>query len=347
MTGPVPARQLGITLIHEHILFAGNEGNWRKLPPPEPWRRPIAEGPLRMETIGWARKYGYEHRDNANRLDPTEACAELNWFKWAGGRTVVDQTPVSLGRDPVALRTIARQTGLNIVMGCGYYVDASHPPELRARSVEAIAQELVTELTEGVGSTGVRAGIIGEIGTGDEVTPNEEKVLRAAARAQAATGAPLSIHHSIWARTAPRLLEIARSEGANLCRTIVSHCDLDARAELEYFQAIASTGAYLGLDTFGHYDFYAYTARLGPFRYRATDWDRAELIARLIAAGLGDRIVVAQDVCFKVQLKRYGGWGFDHILESCVPQWRALGVTEEQVRQILVDNPARVLGGAP
>jgi phosphotriesterase-related protein len=345
VTGPVRGSALGPTLIHEHILFAGNDGNWRKLPIPPPSRRVIAESPLRMETVGWARKYGYEHRDNSDRLDPEEAMRELDHFKWAGGQSVVDQTPIGLGRDPWALRAIARQTGLNIVMGCGYYVDACHPPELAERSVEEICDELVRDLTVGVGTTGIRAGIIGEIGTGNPVTNGEEKVLRAAARAQAVTGAPLSIHADLWGRHAPRLLEIARAEGADLGRVIICHLDQDARCELDYYEAIAATGAYLGFDTFGHYDFYTYGPRAGPNRVYSTDWDRAEKIAALDQAGYLDRVVVAQDVCFKIQLKRYGGFGFDHVLVSMPPMLRSLGLSESQIRQILVDNPARVLAG--
>ncbi|HEY3109618.1 MAG TPA: phosphotriesterase-related protein, partial [Chloroflexota bacterium] len=163
VTGPVPAGDLGITLIHEHILF---NGDWHHQPIVEELsRRAIGESPLRVETLGWARKFGYEHLDNSHRIDPEEAMRELWFFKWAGGQTVVDQTPIGLGRDPVALRAIARGTGLNVVMGCGYYVHERHPANLPQRTVEDIADELIREVTVGVGTTGVRAGIIGEIGT--------------------------------------------------------------------------------------------------------------------------------------------------------------------------------------
>jgi phosphotriesterase-related protein len=343
VTGPVRACDLGITLIHEHILF---NGDWHHKPIEEELsRRAIGESRLRMETLGWARKFGYEHLDNSHRIDPEEAMRELGFFKWAGGQTVIDQTPIGLGRDPAALRAIARGTGLNVVMGCGYYVDERHPPELKERSVEDIAAELVRDVTVGVGASGVRAGIIGEIGTGDPVTPTEEKVVRAAARAQASTGVALSIHHVMWGRTAPRLIEICKEEGADPRRIIICHVDLDARCPLDYHREIAATGAYLSFDTFGHYDFYTYGKRAGPNRVYSTDWDRAEKIAALVEDGHLDHIVVAQDVCFKIQLKRYGGFGFDHILESALPHFRSLGMTEQQIQTILVDNPRRVMAG--
>ncbi|HEV8636071.1 MAG TPA: phosphotriesterase-related protein [Chloroflexota bacterium] len=343
VTGPVRARDLGITLIHEHILF---NGDWHHKPIQEDLsRRAIGESQLRMETLGWARKFGYEHLDNSHRIDPEEAMRELSFFKGAGGQTVIDQTPIGLGRDPAALRAIARGTGLNVVMGCGYYVDERHPPELKERSVEDIADELVRDVTVGVGTTGVRAGIIGEIGTGDPVTPTEEKVLRAAARAQATTGVALSIHHVMWGRTAPRLIEICQEEGADPRRIIICHLDLDARCPLGYHREIADMGAYLAFDTFGHYDFYTYGKRAGPNRVYSTDWDRAEKIAALVGDGYLAHVVVAQDVCFKTQLKKYGGFGFDHILESALPHFRSLGMNEEQIQAILVDNPRRVIAG--
>ena len=346
VTGPIAAEDLGVTLIHEHLLF---DGAWHHKPLADPARHAIGEAPLSLATIGWARKYGYDHLDNSHRLDVQEAAEEVRHFASAGGRTVVDVTPIGLGRDPSGLAEIARQTDLNVVMGCGWYVQERHPAEIADRTVEDLFAELVRDITEGVGPDRVRAGIIGEIGTSARVTPDEEKVLRASARAQAATGVPLSIHHDIWGRTGPRVLEIAREEGADLRRTILCHLDLDARCEFDYFQEIAATGAYMGLDTFGHYDFYTYSRfdnwATNPRRVYATDWDRAERIAALAEAGHIDQVVVAQDVCLKVQLKRYGGFGFDHVLESAVPMWRTLGIDDDAVRKILVENPARVLAG--
>jgi phosphotriesterase-related protein len=341
VTGPVPADQLGITLIHEHLLF---DGDWHYRPVEEAGRRAIAKSPLRIDTLGFARKYCYEHLDNSHRLDVDEAIREITFFKRAGGQTVVDQTPIGLGRDPRSLRAIARASGLNVVMGCGYYVHVRHPESLNERSIEDITDELVREVTVGMGTTGIRAGIIGEIGTSDLVTEREEKVLRAAARAQAITKVPLSIHHVVWGRHAPRILRFCAEEGADLRRVLICHVDLDARCPLEYFLQIAETGAYLSFDTFSHYDFYVYRNPQKGRTY-ATDWDRAEQIARVAEAGYLDRVVVAQDICLKIQLRSWGGFGFDHILDSVLPMFRAQGLSERQIEMLLVDNPRRVLSG--
>src|SRR5205814_8149078 len=136
---------------------------------------------------------------NANldtlRLPAEQVAAdEILLFKHAGGRTVVDPTPKTLARDPLALARIARATGLNVVMGAGYYVHASHPPDMERRTVDDLAREMIADVTIGVGETGVHAGLLGEIGTTSPWTENEKKVLRAAIVAQRATGAPPMIH---------------------------------------------------------------------------------------------------------------------------------------------------------
>jgi len=338
--GPMSAKELGVTTIHEHIYF---DGSWHYKPSDDPDIRQMAESPLRMDTIGWARKVGYGHLDNSHRLDLKEALDEIKRFKLSGGDTVVDQTPPGLGRDPKALREIAAATGLNIIMGGGYYVQERHPEYLKERTIDDIADRLIKEITVGVDDSGIRMGIIGEIGTGDPFTLGEEKVLRGSARAQASTGIPLSIHHSIWGRHGPRVLDIAREEGADLKHTVLCHVDLDARCDLSYFEEVASTGAYLGFDTFGQTDIYQYSDRQRPGRVYPTDYERAENLAKVVEAGYLDQVVLAMDLCTKNQLRRYGGFGYDHLLDSVVPIFKAVGLNEEQIKVMLVDNPANFL----
>ena len=338
--GPVEVETLGVTTIHEHLLF---DGSWNYTPSADPVIREMAESPLRMDTIGYALKFGYAHLDNSHRLDIDEAIEEVTYFKLAGGRTVVDQSPPGLGRDPKALRKIAQTTGLNIIMGGGYYEEKRHPDSLKERSVQDIAQELIREITVGVDDTGVRMGIIGEIGTGDPVTAGEEKVLRASAIAQASTGIPLSIHHNIWGLHGPGVLAIAKEEGADLRHTLLSHVDLDARCDLSYYEEVASTGAYLGFDTFGQTDAYQYKNIQRPGQVYPTDYQRAENVARVVEAGYLDQVVLAMDLCTKTQVKRYGGFGYDHLLDCVVPMLNTVGLNNQQIKVILVDNPARLL----
>ena len=343
VTGPVEAKTLGVTTIHEHLIF---DGSWNYEPSDDPEIRKMAESPLRMDTVGWARKFGYRHLDNCKRLDVDESIQEITYFKSAGGRTVVDQTPAATCRDPKALRKIADATGLNIIMGGGYYVQSAHPESLKERNVKDIADELIREITVGVDDTGIRMGIIGEIGTDDPFSSAEEKVLRASAIAQASTGTPLSVHHNIWGRHGPRILDIAKEEGADLKHTLIAHVDLDARCDLSYYEEIASRGAYLGFDTFGQTDAYQYKNIQRPGRVYATDYEKAENVAKVVEAGYLERIVLAMDLAVKTQVKRYGGFGYDHLLDCVVPMFNAVGLTDEQIKVMLVDNPARFLDNA-
>lgn len=127
-------------------------------------------------------------------LDEGTAIEEANLYVRVGGKTIVDATSMGIGRDPLGLARIARATGLNIIMGSSYYVAKVHPSGMDEKSVEELAEEIIRDVTEGVGDTGIKAGIIGEVGCTWPWTDNERKVVHASALAQQHTGAPLLIH---------------------------------------------------------------------------------------------------------------------------------------------------------
>ena len=159
--GPMPVSELGITLTHEHILcdFGCNGPE-----PAEATRKALFHRPLTMEILGEARLLPMCNRDNQRLTDLELAVAEVQKFGWWGGRTILEMTLDGAGRDPLGLQMVSRRTGVAIVMGTGFYIEAAHPERVRRMSADAIAEEIVRDLTVGVGDTGVRAGIIGEIG---------------------------------------------------------------------------------------------------------------------------------------------------------------------------------------
>jgi phosphotriesterase-related protein len=245
--GAISAEDMGITLPHEHVLidFAVmfNE------PESEP-ERALAHQPVRLDNLSWVRRNFSSNLDNLRLLDEQVARDELLLYRAAGGRTVVDPTNRGLARDPGALARVACASGLNIIMGSGYYVAASHPPDMDGRTVDALAREIVDEVTRGVGETGIRAGFIGEIGTTWPWTANERKVVRAAVQAQRETGAPLMIHPGRHERLPLEIVDFIRREGADLERTIMCHIErtiVDPAVLLE----LAATGVYLEYDLFG------------------------------------------------------------------------------------------------
>ena len=220
--GPIPADRLGVTSTHEHLLV---DLSGLQPPPVEASRRATFYAPVTMELLGSINFGGHRSLDNSRLLDVETAIAETLLYKRAGGDTIVEATSIGIGRDPEGLRQIARATGLNVIMGASHYVGAAHPPDMDARSEDAIADAIVRDILEGVGHTGVRAGVIGEVGCSWPLTPNERKVLRASGRAQRRTGAPLLIHPGRNEGAPAEIVGVLRDVDADLSRTIIGHIE--------------------------------------------------------------------------------------------------------------------------
>ena len=336
--GPVSPDALGPTTTHEHLLI---DFTVMFHPPAEASERSKAFQPVTLENLGWVRYDLFRNKDNLELLDEETAIAEALLYKRAGGGTIVDATTIGIGRDPLALARIARATGLNIVMGAGYYVDAAHPAGMNEKTEADIADEMVTDLTSGVGDTGVKAGIIGELGCTWPLTANERKVLRAAAGAQRKTGAPMLIHPGRNQGAPFEILETLEEAGADLGRVIMGHIDRTIADDSKLLD-LAGVGCYLEFDLFGwETSYYALSDMDMP-----SDAQRLGMVKRLIEEGHASRVVIAHDVCSKHRLVRYGGHGFSHILVNIVPGMREKGMSEADINAILVENPARVLAFA-
>jgi phosphotriesterase-related protein len=335
--GPIEPEALGITLTHEH-LFIDLTGVLPNKPTGAGFHE-IYGQPLSADNVGLVRHHFVPNRDTALLGDLDVAITEAKYFKWRGGGTLVDVTNPDIGRDPVNLAAVSHETGLNIVMGAGHYVDVAHPGDMDARSEGDIVQEIVSDLTNGVDGTGIKTGIIGEIGCSWPLTPNERKVLRAAGRAQAMTGAPLLIHPG-RGETAPlEITEVLDSVGADLTHTIIAHIDrtIFQRSTLK---ELAETGVYLEWDLFGREQHYYWANEEIDMPH---DGQRIADIAWTIEQGFGDRIVVAHDICTKDRLLKYGGHGYFYLLARIIPRMRYRGYTEEQIDALFVGNPAAVL----
>lgn len=349
--GPVAASELGVVLPHEHLLIDTTVCYWQE--PAETSEQPLEDGPVEITKLGLLRRNLFALRDNLVLSDVDLAVAELAEFRKLGGGTIVDVTLADIGRDPVALQTIARASGVHVVMGCGHYIHLAHPESLDEEPLEAIAERLTRELTEGVGDTGVRPGIIGEIGTWHPLQPREEKVLRAAGRAQKATGVALTIHLHVAARKGHDVLTILEDEGVDLARVVLGHVDIafghldaDLAEVLEYHRSLAVRGAFIEYDTCGAEVFAPGGGDVPPF-WTALDLTRARAIAQLFDEGLGDHILVSHDVFTKTQLLRFGGFGYGHVLRDFQHRLREVGLGDAEVTRLLQDNPQRMLTPAP
>jgi phosphotriesterase-related protein len=332
--GPIAGEAMGITLPHEHLLidFAVM---FRE--PASAAERGLSRQPVSLANLGWVRQHFSSNLDNLQLLDETVARDEALLFKHAGGRTFVDPTNRGLARDPLALARLARASGLNIIMGSGYYVDAAHPPGMDGRTVDDIAGELLADLTVGVDGTGVRAGFIGEIGTTWPWTDNEKKVVRAAVAAQRETGAALMIHPGRHERLPLAIVDFIRKEGADLGRTIMCHIERTI-ADRAVLLELAATGVRLEYDLFGlETSYYPYN----PAFDMPNDGERMRQILFLIERGHLPQILMSHDIAYKHCLTKWGGFGYHHLLVNVIPRLRDRGADDRTIQTLLVDNPRR------
>lgn len=336
--GPVPADQLGITLVHEH-LFLDLRNQFTVFTDPE--KRRLSQEKIALSNVGTLRRNPYAIIDNLVLDDHELAVKESMRFAQLGGRTIVDCTSVGIHRSPACLQLVAQKTGLNIIAGCGYYTYDTHPRELEQWTAHEIAQQMIADLTTGIDGTSIRAGIIGEIGTSDPIHPNERKCLLAAAIAHQATGAALFVHTYPWGQAG---LEAARrliSEGVEPQKIVI--CHVDVQFDLNYLRALLDLGVMLGFDNFGK-EFYIDPDDRGfAGGIFARDIERVQVIRQLLGWGHETQILIANDICLKSMLHAYGGWSYDHILRHIVPMMRHEGIPQSAIDTFLIHNPRRLL----
>lgn len=340
--GPIESNQIGITLPHEHLLI---DLSVRFQPPSTITERARAAEPVSLANLGWIRFHPMHNIDNLQLTDESLAKQELALFRDSGGNSLVEMSNIGLGRDPLALARISRATGVNIIMGSGYYTEATWPAGTNP-SEDEMVERIVQDFTVGVDGTGIKPGIIGEIGTEWPIGEGEARSLRAAARAQKLTGAAINIHTGNSPDNPFRVLEILMSSGADPSRVAMSHCETRI-FDYEILKRLAQMGCYVEYDTFGIEGWYARRMVLSeenPVKCdMPNDASRINVLMKLIDDGFLNQILVSHDICMKFQQRSYGGGGYSHILDDVVPLMRLKGMKEEHIWAILVDNPTRLL----
>jgi phosphotriesterase-related protein len=333
VAGPVASADLGVTLMHEHLQ---NDCSCWWNPPTDPARQSLADTPVRMEILSELRQDPFVNRHNIALDDLPLAIEELRDFTGQGGRTVVDPTCRGIGRDPVKLRAISAATGLNIVMGAGYYLHTSMPADFHSLSIDDIADQIVTEALTGTDGTDARIGLIGEIGVSSAFTEAEERSLRGAVRAQVRTGLPLMVHLPGWFRLGTRVLDIVEEEGGDVSHTVLCHMN-PSHDDFAYQAGLAARGAFVEFDMIGMDYFYADQQVQCP-----SDDEVARAILRLAHAGHLGRILLSQDVFLKMMLTRYGGNGYGFVTRHFLPRLKRHGMDEASLDTLMTANPRRV-----
>lgn len=335
VSGELGARQLGVTLMHEHLLcdltgFASHGG-----------KALSSVVDLPQDEVDALRGDPHSNPDNLRLDDMQSAVEELAAARSAGCRTLVELTTPDMGRNPERLAEIANRADVNVVMGAGMYVSRVHTPDVPQLTEAQIATWIVGDFTDGGSGSTVRPGVIGEIGISHPAGRDEMKVLRAAARVQAELAVGLFIHLPAWQRAGGVVLDTIEHAGGDLTRTVLCHMN-PSWDDVDYQRGLLDRGATLSYDMFG----------MEGVRYPAfsgacpTDADSARALSALIHAGYGDRLVVSQDVFTKMQYGRFGGAGYGYLLADDCALLRRHGIDSKGLHQLLIANPARILTGA-
>lgn len=259
--------------------------------------------------------------------DEDVVAKELEEFTSRGGRTICDTTTDEIGRDPVALAKLSKRAGINVLMGGGFYREFGYPDVVEKLTSREMSELFVEEIEVGVRGTGIRAGFIGEIGTGrHHVKPAEERVFRAAALAQQKTGVAITTHTTRWGTLAMEQIAMLFEFGVPADRIIIGH--LGDRVGVKHLLPIAEKGVYVEVDNIGYLDY-------------QPEWVRADNVAELVKAGYVNQILLSEDICSLRHLKYEGGKGYGYLLETFLPLLHARGVSDNDIHKMLVTNPAR------
>ncbi len=328
--GRVPEDKLGITLCHEHIF-----DDLRSYFDPSHQKEDFSKvnganaEKIRLDPIS--------SKDNLLLSDLDLAIDELSFFTKLGGRTIVECSPIGVGRNLDQLRMVSKALNLNIIAGTGFYIDSFHPPYVATKTETELAEIFTSEIRDGIGEQRSKCGMIGEIGTGSPVTENEKKVLRAAVESQRRTGAPITIHTWSFSKQVQNTVKLLQDEGATLEKVVLGHIDYSGQ-DPEYHSLLAKSGCFLGFDNFGS------GTQNGEWAAgRPTDDKRVTSVIELVKRGFISQILISQDISFKTSLRRFGGQGYDHILRAVVPRLKRGGLNDEQLFTILEENPKRLL----
>ena len=346
--GLIPASEMGKTLTHEHLRYTVQF--WG----PEGGRTPEEEAffneKVSIENLHRCRWNQLDNLDNCELYDSDVVVEELKYFTDAGGRTICDVSPEGLCKYDYArsLVDISKKTGVNIVGTVGYHIQSLHPERVKSMTADEIAEEFLDVIRNGYRDyREAKPGIIGEMGTSEVIKEEEIKALRGAARASVESGLALSIHTSLSERTGHQILDILEDEGIDFSQVILDHVDAAISQQdttfdkgVDYIKSLADRGCYVEFTCTGNSFRFVNT---GGFWWLPTDLDRARAIKELCERGHARRILISHDGGHKSFLKKWGGWGYAHVLSGFKDTLLRVGLDERIIDSFSVDNPRRVL----
>ncbi|PMJ98154.1 phosphotriesterase-related protein [Vibrio sp. 10N.261.55.A7] len=264
------------------------------------------------------------------RLDQYQfLCDEMKALQQRGVRNIVEVTNSFMGRNPHFIENLIDDTGINVLLSTGYYIEGFFPDSLYTMSVEDIAHGMIKEIVDGIDGSRLKASVIGEIGSSENgFTDTEQKVFKAASIAHLETGRPISTHQSM-STMGKAQIELLKSCGVSMQNVTIGHCDL--RDNLDDIIWMLDQGCYVQFDTIGKNSYYP-------------DTRRAESLRILCERGYAEQIMLSMDITRRSHLKANGGLGFSYLIDEFIPLLKQHGITDHQISTMLQANPTRFFG---
>jgi phosphotriesterase-related protein len=352
--GPIAPEELGFTSMHEHVLYDGHCFRRRfghLIPPDAPVK---VDEPVTLDNLGKL-KHGFIMSDDAIVMKDVELLsAELADFKAEGGSAVVDMSTPGMRVDPLGTRKVSQQSGVHIVITTGFYSRDSWPESFLAMGQKEMEAHMMEEIEKGLDGTDVRPGHV-KVAIEEDFSEPEVNALRAGARVARRTGFSMTVHQGMLLppEAGLRIVDILAEEKIEPDRVVIAHNDGNFvehelrklilepeswKLKLDVARSLLERGLNLSIDCFGHY-WDAEVLGVAP----TPDWQRMAGLVKLIQEGHARQLVLGTDTFVKILLRRFGGDGYCRLTSFVAPSLASVGVSEQEIRQITVDNPARIL----
>ncbi|ESP05143.1 hypothetical protein LOTGIDRAFT_103064, partial [Lottia gigantea] len=338
VTGLINPKELGRTLTHEHLSINSSAFF---IEPSDSEFKPNAHKPIALDNFGWIQRHPYSHLSNLqiDSSDEETIIEELKYLKAHGGSGIVENSTVGLHPDINFIKRASVESGVKIVAATGFYVDGFQDETTRALSVEKLCERIRHDIIEGVRETGIKCGVIGEVGCTWPLSEFEKRSVQASAIMQQELGAPVIFHPGRNQEAPFETLQVFLEAGGKTDKAVMSHLDrtfLDESRLLEF----ANTGIYCEYDLFG-IEMSDY--QLCPSFDMPSDGQRIQWIKLLLDNGYDDKVLIAHDMHTKHRLMKYGGHGYSHILLNILPYMERRGITQQEIDKILIHNPRKWL----
>ena len=350
--GTIPADKLGLTSMHEHVLYDGSV-YYDRFEPKRPTNTPVdPDDPVTLENIGLHLRNFTLTRDGCSMKDEAWMAAELAEFKASGGSAMIEQSAPGLRCNLPGIKRVSEESGVHIIATTGLYTEDSWPEQFGAMTRDQYQAYMLDEIENGIEDTGIKPGAL-KIAITDLTAP-QETVLRAAGRVCNESGLMLTVHPGFEiGNDGRRIVKILKEEGVDLARVVMAHGDgffvpgdLKTRIlhpetwglSTDYHEELFDQGANISIDCFGH-----------MWALEAVGWalerefQRLGGLVALIKKAYSPQIVLGTDTFIKILTRRGGGEGYCRLTKSVIPILRDLGVSDWDIRQMTVDNPARLL----